>query len=594
MGRTASNKKRAQASSLPASKVSPESGLRTAASATQRWKWFGIGAFIFAAAIAVMWPTTKGDFYSDDGFYIQNNPLLDQPGRIWKAFFVPGSFIEYYPIEQSLQWLLYLCFGQHPFGYHIVNLVLHGINALAVWYFLRKFNLRLAWLGGLIYAIYPLSVETVGFISEFKNTLSLAPFIASMCFYLNYARDGKKSAYWFSLAFYAVAMMCKISMMAFPAVLLLYAWYLRGRITLRDLWSCAPFALVAAVLAATSYASGEIYNASIHDMEPGEIPVGGPLSRLALVGITTSFYLTHTLLPYRPLTLYPLWPVDPPSLLQFLPWPLLILGAWWLWQRRNSWGRHVILGVGTFILFLLPALGFIKISYMTLSFVLDHLLYLPVIFLLALVIAGLDDVQRKLSFVWRRVLWGATATAIVVMAVETYTFAGIFADPLELFATDLEYNPGSWFVQSTYGVYLLQYNRIDEATPHFQLAAEMNPHFYMPHLALAKIALRNGDQATAEYQFRELVRVAPFAPIGYTSLGDLLVHENRLPEAYDVIKEEFSKIPDNAQACDDMAQISMGLGHTDEAQQFLRHALKIDPTDSFAKEHLQQSGASGQ
>src|ERR1700677_4777559 len=425
-------KRRPAAPTQPEASASRKSSAPSLSSAT-KWKWTAVGAFIFAAAVAVMWPTVYGGFYADDTFYIENNPLLDQPNRIWKAFFAPGSFIEYYPIEQSLQWLLYLCFGHEPFGYHVVNVVLHGINALAVWYFLRKLGLRLAWLGGLIFAIYPLSVETVGFISEFKNTLSFAPFIASMCFYLDFARDGKKSAYWFSLAFYAVAMMCKISMMAFPAVLLLYAWYLRGRITLRDLWSCAPFALIAAVLAATSYASGEIYNASIHDMEPGEIPVGGPLSRLALVGITTSFYLTHTLLPYRPLTLYPLWPVDPPSLLQFLPWPLLILGAWWLWQRRNSWGRHVILGVGTFILFLLPALGFIKISYMTLSFVLDHLLYLPVIFLLALVIAGLDDVQRKLSFVWRRVLWGATATAIVVMAVETYTFAGIFADPLELF-----------------------------------------------------------------------------------------------------------------------------------------------------------------
>jgi hypothetical protein len=86
----------------------------------------------------------RGDWVWDDNIYLKNNPLLHDPARLWKAWFAPGSFMEYYPIEQSVQWLQWQLWGNDTLGYHLTNLALHLINALLVWRLLSKFGLRLA------------------------------------------------------------------------------------------------------------------------------------------------------------------------------------------------------------------------------------------------------------------------------------------------------------------------------------------------------------------------------------------------------------------------------------------------------------------
>ena len=124
--------------------------------------------------------------------YLSQNPLLHDPARLWKAWFQPGSFIEYYPLEQTVQWVQWQLWGNDTFGYHLTNVCLHLLGAFLVWRLLSKFGLRLAWLGGLIFAIHPMMVESVAWISELKNTLSLPPFLLAMCAWIDYEERGRK------------------------------------------------------------------------------------------------------------------------------------------------------------------------------------------------------------------------------------------------------------------------------------------------------------------------------------------------------------------------------------------------------------------
>src|SRR6185295_15506375 len=100
---------------------------------------------------------------------------------------------------------------------------------------LSKFGLRLAWLGGLLFAIHPVQVESVAWIAELKNTLSLSPFLLAMCAFIDYDQRRQQKDYWISVGLFLMAMLCKPSMVMFPIVILLYTWWKRSGIGWRDL-----------------------------------------------------------------------------------------------------------------------------------------------------------------------------------------------------------------------------------------------------------------------------------------------------------------------------------------------------------------------
>jgi hypothetical protein len=146
--------------------------------ANPHWKLLLLRALlIVAAGFWVFAPALRGDWLMDDDLYLTQNVLLHDPARLWKIWFAPGSLIEYYPIEASAQAVQWHLWHYDTLGYHLTNLILHLISALLVWRLLGKFGLRLAWLGGFLFVIHPAVVESVAWISELKNTLSLPFFL---------------------------------------------------------------------------------------------------------------------------------------------------------------------------------------------------------------------------------------------------------------------------------------------------------------------------------------------------------------------------------------------------------------------------------
>src|ERR1700677_2120252 len=315
-------------------------------------------------------PFLHGDWVTDDQSYIVANPLLHRPDRLWLAWFVPGSFVEYYPIEQTVQWLQWKAFGLDPFGYHVTNVVLHVINALLLWRLLAKLGLRFAWVGALIFVAHPAMIESVAWISELKNTLSLAPFLVALCFWVDYEEQKRPRDYACALGFFFVAMLCKITMAPFCAFIFLYAWWKRGRITRADVVAAIPFLVISLVLAYVTLWAGQVYAQTGDDSadDRADTPViGGLAARVALAGTTLAFYLWRWFWPFWNVPVYPQWKIDPPTLLNWVPWILCAIFVGWLWQRRQKWSRHVLLGFGFFALFLLPFSGLKSISYMKAS-----------------------------------------------------------------------------------------------------------------------------------------------------------------------------------------------------------------------------------
>jgi len=96
-------------------------------------KWALLQVLLIAALVLwIFWPALHGQWIGDDTWYIVDNPLMNDPARLWKAWFQLGSWVEYYPIEETVQWLQWQLWHNETFGYHLTNVVLHLASALLV------------------------------------------------------------------------------------------------------------------------------------------------------------------------------------------------------------------------------------------------------------------------------------------------------------------------------------------------------------------------------------------------------------------------------------------------------------------------------
>ena len=175
---------------------------------------------LVAVGLWIFSPAFNGDWIWDDSMLVKDNETLRSLaglGRIW--FAAPAT--DYWPLTWTLLWIEWHLWGAHTLGYHLCSVALHLTSAFLIWRLLDKLGLRWGWLGGLIFVVHPLVVESVAWISEIKNTLSLPFFLLSLNAYIDTDQGVGKRGYGRALLFYLLAMLCKSSVVMLPVVLAL-------------------------------------------------------------------------------------------------------------------------------------------------------------------------------------------------------------------------------------------------------------------------------------------------------------------------------------------------------------------------------------
>jgi tetratricopeptide (TPR) repeat protein len=540
-------------------------------------------AIIIAAGLWIYWPALHGGWLWDDDLYIYKNPLMNDPDRLWKAWFQPGSFMEYYPIEQTVQWFQWQLWHNDTFGYHLTNVILLIVSALLVWRLLGKFGLPLAWLGGLIFVSHPVNVESVAWVVELKNTLSLPPFLLAMCAWIDYEKGGRSRDYRLALGFFLVAMLCKITMFLFPVVILLYAWWKRGRIGWSDLRASAPFFVISFVLIEIAQGAGRSYGQGFQMGTSDLLPLGGLLSRIVLAGLALSFYFSNFFLPVELLPIYPVWKVDPPSLLQFLPWPVLAGVICWLWWKRKSWGRHALLGLGFFFLNVAPFLAFGLTFHPRDTWVMNHFLYIPMIGLIGVVVAAIGNMDQRLSTSAHPYSTGIITLVIVLLAFQSRGYAGAFINGETFWTYTLERNPGAWTAQTNLGQMLLMENKFDGAKGRFEAALRANPGYPEANADLGVTLVQMGRLPDGVEQFRKALSLSPNDAVTHNNLGIVLAQTGHVPEALQQFEDAIRVQPNYAQAYNNLGNAFLTMGRLDDAKENYGQALQINP--EYAKAH---------
>jgi len=430
-----------------------------------RVRWLAL--LLLAAALVAYLPVYGAGFVWDDDFYLTANPhLADLAGlaRIW----VPGHTPQYYPAVFTSFWLQEKLHGLAPFGYHLVNVLLHAGAALLAWRVFHELGLRGAGFVGLFFALHPVHVESVAWISERKNVLSAVFYLAAALAWLRFQRhhdpaDGRPGRWhlgWYAALFalFLAALLAKSVTCSLPAALVLALWFQRRPLTLRRLAPLVPLFALGLVLAlhTAHYERTRVIIESAADFELSL------LTRTAIATRALLFYLQKLLVPWPLVFIYPRWTIEPGQLATWLPALTLATatGASLVAWRRGRRGPFLALAFFAGTLF--PALGYFDVYPLRYSFVADHFQYLATLGPFALLAAGLARLSARAQVACGIVL-ALGLGALTAQQTRSYH------DAETLWRTTLARNPSAWMARGNLAKLYSERGAHDEALAELEL-----------------------------------------------------------------------------------------------------------------------------
>ena len=269
------------------------------------------GLLLLITLIAYI-PAIQGGFVWDDNRYLTENQTLKSLQGLKKIWVNPNSTPQYYPLVFSTFWLEYRLWGLRPTGYHLVNVLLHALSTLLLYRLLLYLNLPGAWLAAAVFALHPVQVESVAWVTERKNVLSgFFYFASAFCLFRFFGIAGEKKEksglWWYcaGLLLFACALLSKTVTCTLPAAMLLVLWWKKDRLKGREVAALAPFFALGLLMGLATVwleqqqvgAIGSEWNSSL-----GE--------RFLIAGRALWFYLGKLVWPAELIFNYPRWQVD--------------------------------------------------------------------------------------------------------------------------------------------------------------------------------------------------------------------------------------------------------------------------------------------
>ncbi|MGN6368098.1 MAG: tetratricopeptide repeat protein [Phycisphaerae bacterium] len=445
----------------------------------RRW-----GPFLAIAFLAFLFylPTLRGMYIWDDDQWLTDNPTMTAPDGLSKIWTDPQASPQYYPLVFTTFWIEHKLWGfgstgpdgvVRPVGYHFDNLLMHIGSALLIFGILRRMKLPGgdlgAWLAALLFAIHPVNVESVAWVSERKNCLSGLLFFASLYYALRFfavtwdeAQEQSTGTFkdnwpWYSTALllFLGSMLAKTAACVLPPVILLLIWWRRGKIRWREVALSLPFFLIAIALGAIT--------AGTESTSVGAI---GPdfqfsfLQRLLIAGNALPFYLSKLLWPNTIVQIYPRFPIvaghplATPAWLWIAPLAYVaFLVLLWAFRKKISRGPLAAMLFFTGVLF--PTLGFINYYTMIYTFVADHFQYFACIGIIVLVVETLLWAVRRAPDLiptedperFRRLVTGLIFAGITLsLGTRAYGVATLYTNRVGLWEYNADVNPNSFIV----------------------------------------------------------------------------------------------------------------------------------------------------
>ncbi len=568
--------------------------------------------------LAAYWPVKKSGFVGfDDNLYVVNNRQV-QSGLSWAGVvwaFTTTEAANWHP----LTWLSHAAdvhfYGLNPEGHHLTNVLIHVLNTLLLYWVLCKatrHSLR-SLLVAALFGLHPLNVESVAWVAERKNVLTLFFGLLSLGTYVGYAQKGGWLRYLGSVGFFALGLMAKPMIVTLPCLMLLMDFWplerlgglafskrdhsknrsssrgaadkkmkhrsttvtagvqvLRSplQLTLEKL----PFFLLTILSSAvTVWAQGR-YGA-VQSMEFFSLPM-----RLMNACVSYTRYLSKLFWPTDLTVFYPhpgntlpAWQAPAAAFL------LAAISAFAVWRARRS--PYIMVGWFWFVGSLVPMVGLVQVGDQAMA---DRYAYLPMIGIIVLLVWSLcDGAPRVAPSSW--VIPGLALVSLC-LAIQTHRQLDHWRTNRTLYEHMLNVSPNNYVALTGMGLVFSEEGQLDEAAGHFYRAIEIKPHYTWARESIAGVEnnrgvlrARQGKHTEALAHYLRAVEYQSANAEFHYNLALCYVELRRWPEASDQYRQAIERDPRHFRAHRDLGSLLYEQGKTEEALAHYQQAIQIQP-----------------
>ena len=546
----------------------------------QEWAW---GVVLVLAVLVSYLPVWRAGFVWDDfAFVVANKCLVGLHGlkQIWTT-----DAADICPLTLTTLNFEHTLWGFAPRPYHVVNVALHATSAVVLWRVLLEMEVPGAWLGAALWAVHPVEVESVAWVSELKNTQSALFFLLAILFFLRWLKTSL-SAGWdrdFGLMLVCsfLAMASKSSTVILPVVLCLCAWWMQRRLDVGIVVRLIPVFFISAAASALSLWTQHESLAVDGDRWVRTWP-----ERIVAAGDAVWFYLGKLLWPHPVVTIYPRWHIDAGAVSSYLPALAVIATVAVLAAYSSGWARPWFMAFAFFLVALLPAVGLLDNVLFRYSFVFDHLQYLASMGPLALAGAGLFRLGQQLSPANPRMPAILGGGLLALLGVLTWQRARTFHSDVTLWTATLPINPVSWLAYNNLGCDAFNRGDTDVAIGYFWKAIAGDPKFHNPYANLEDAYDKQKRKDEAVALDRKALLVFPNDANFHYHLGMTLIGQGIADEGFAELQKARQLDPKYTAAWDSIGTVYLHKGAVDEAIAAYEKAVSIDPDFALGRNHL--------
>lgn len=532
---------------------------------------FVCGLLLLAATSLAYLPALNGEPLWDDNMHMTPPELRSMDGlvSIWTH---TRETMQYFPLAHTVFWLEGKLWGDATLAYHLLSLLLHVLSALILVQVIRKLQLPGPWLAAAIFALHPIMVESVAWISELKNTLSGVFFLAAALTYLTYAENGNRRSYVSSLGLFVLGLLSKSTIATFPLAMLAVLWCKGGKLSYkRDIVPLLPFFL-----------GGILFGLIALQVEQTHIGTREPefalslIERCLLAGRAIWFYLGKVFLPVNLMFSYPRWGLSAAVWWQYLfPAAALVTGGI-LWVRRKVW-RVPAAVFFYFTAMLLPYLGFRSFYTFRYSFVADHYQYLAAIGPIVLAAGWVEMTLGSIGGARTQLQTAVSVMLLLTLGTLSWKQSRMYSDAETLYRTTITRNSDCWMAHNELGILLAKSRRTDEAFAHYQRALDLNPNFAEAHNNVGLLLSDMGrlNEALAHYQLA--MRLDPSHAKLHNNVGTVLAKLGRTDEALAHYEKALELNPSQPEVNFNLGLLLSDMGRTSEALAHYQRALELNP-----------------
>ncbi len=543
-------------------------------------------ALIATATVIAYLPALGGRFIWDDDAHVTRAELRSAHG-LYRIWFDVGATQQYYPLLHSVFWFQHKLWGDRPVGYHAVNIALHVVAAVLVMLIVRRLlsDRGVPWadsaaiLSAAVFALHPVHVESVAWITELKNTLSAVFYLSAMLVYLGFDVSRSCGGYALATLLFAMALLSKPVTVTLPPALLVIFWWQRGRLSWRrDFLPLLPwFAMSVASGLFSAWVERDVIGAE------GEAFTLLGAQRLLLPGRVVWFYLSKLFWPAELIFVYPRWDVNGDDWRQWV-YPISLIVLLVLLSAYSRRYRAPLAAMLFFVGSLFPVLGFFNVYLFLYTYVADHFQYLPSLGVIVLVCAAAAGALSRLRV--RGVRTGLSVALPAMLGVLTFRQCRMYADSQTLYEATLAKNPDCWMAYNNLGIVLKNKGLNAEAIEHYKKALELRPDYPEAYNNLGVILSEAGRYDDAIAAFERALRRLPRYPDAMVNLISTMIDAGRLPEAIERSREALPLFRGNARFHINLGIALRKSGRHRESVEHLEAAARLGPNLAEAHANL--------